>query len=96
MSCVLSARAQSAESRRAASSMAYRAAAVAAGVAAGAAIMAHEYCDAVDYCLSLRAQCERQRDTTCEWRAMERKFSDDEFFDEDDSAGWAYDKHRGW
>jgi hypothetical protein len=96
MSCVLSARAQSAESRRAASSVAYRAAAVAAGVAAGAAIMAHEYCDIVDYCLSLRAQCERQRDTTCEWRAMEHEFSDDEFFDEDDAAGWAYDKHRGW
>ena len=42
MSCVLSARAQLAESRRATSSVAYRAAAVAAGVAAGAAIMAQD------------------------------------------------------
>jgi len=93
---VIRLRAQSAESRRAASSMAYRAAAAAAAVAAGAAIMAHEYCNAVDLCLSLRAQRERQRNTTCEWRAMEHEFSDDEFFDEDDAAGWAYDKHRGW
>ena len=91
MSCVLAARAQVAESRRAASSVAYRAAAAAAAVAAGAAIMAHEYCNAVDLCLSLRAQRERQRNTTCEWREVEHGF-----FDEDDAAGWAYDKHRGW
>ena len=91
MATVLSARAQLAESRRATPSVAYRAAAAAAAAAAGAAIVAHDCCDDVDYCLSLREQRGRQRNATCECRAVEHGFSFDP-----DSAGWAHDKHRGW
>jgi hypothetical protein len=74
MSCVLAARAQLAERRRATPSVAYRAAAAAAAVAAGAAIMAHNHCDDVDFCIRLHT---RRREEVDEWRAVEHGFSNE-------------------